>query len=158
MPLKWTGSRGRYYSEPFAEEEQDEVRYAVWSHGVDSVNGDLWSCDITVDCNETMIASDLATKEDAMQACEDHYLASPARTKLEVKVVELLAGQYDNLAQLENLGVDIEEAEEIMLNYNYERCPECESWVESWELLDDDGEPIEACVSCRPKTHDDTSD
>lgn len=136
MSLNWIGSGSQYHSEP----------YHVWSHGVDSADGDLWSCDITVDGNETMIASDLASAEDAQRACEEHYLASPARTQLEIAVVQILAGQYDNLEKLDALGI---EAEEIMLNYNYERCPECESWVESWELLDDDGEPTEACESCR---------
>lgn len=73
----------------------------------------------------------------------------------ELAVVALLADSYDDLAKLEELGVELSDAEEIMLTYGFERCPECEMWVECGELVDEHGDGRGACCTCRPFSKDD---
>lgn len=41
--------------------------------------------------------------------------------------------------------------EEFLLDHNIERCPECNSFVESAELIDADGEPLGQCENCRKR-------
>ncbi len=41
----------------------------------------------------------------------------------------------------------MEDLEELMVDHGYERCPECEWWVECGELVDDDGEE-KVCAGC----------
>ena len=50
--------------------------------------------------------------------------------------------------------LDIEEIEEIMLDANYERCPECENFVECGELADAEGDE-RPCFNCKPLAGDD---
>lgn len=70
--------------------------------------------------------------------------------KIVDKIVEQLAGTSNSwCAASEDAGIEIEAIEEIMLNANYERCPECDWWVECSELLDDNGE-LTVCENCRP--------
>jgi uncharacterized protein (UPF0212 family) len=49
---------------------------------------------------------------------------------------------------LAEYGLEMEELEEIMANVGYERCPECESWCETGELVDEEGDPC-SCSWCR---------
>jgi len=41
-----------------------------------------------------------------------------------------------------------DEVLEILLDEGVERCPECDWWVYSWELVDEDGNET-ACENCR---------
>jgi len=41
-----------------------------------------------------------------------------------------------------------DEMTEILLDEGVERCPECEWWVYSWELVDEDGNET-VCENCR---------
>ncbi|WP_027894484.1 hypothetical protein [Calidithermus chliarophilus] len=69
--------------------------------------------------------------------------------ELKEQVVGLLEGTYgDEGAVAERFGLSLEQAEDIMLEANYERCPECGHWVECWELVDEDLEEV-PCLSCR---------
>ncbi len=61
-----------------------------------------------------------------------------------IKIVERLQGTSNNNIE----GLSIEEIEEIMLDAGYERCPECDVWVECGELIDDNDEQC-SCESCR---------
>lgn len=45
-------------------------------------------------------------------------------------------------------GVSISEVEEVMANAGYERCPECETWVEINDLVDEDDDEC-VCSGCR---------
>lgn len=49
-----------------------------------------------------------------------------------------------------DLGDEIDEGDvvEILLDEGVERCPECDWWVYSWELVDEDGNET-ACENCR---------
>ena len=71
------------------------------------------------------------------------------------KIVEKLEGTSgvgeNNIC--EEYDLSMEDLEELMLDNNYGRCPECEWWCECGELVDEDGEPCE-CTSCRPTKDD----
>lgn len=56
------------------------------------------------------------------------------------------------LLERSGLGDDVSEDEviEILLDEGVERCPECEWWVYSWELVDEDGKET-VCENCRMK-------
>lgn len=43
---------------------------------------------------------------------------------------------------------DEEDLESTLEDMNVERCPFCEWWCESWELVDEDGEVV-GCDDCR---------
>ena len=51
-------------------------------------------------------------------------------------------------------GLSIDEIEELMLDANYERCPECEWFVECGELIDANMEE-RPCYDCKPYRDDD---
>lgn len=54
-----------------------------------------------------------------------------------------------NEAELcDQFGIELEDLEKIMLNANWERCPECDWWCECGELVDEESEPC-ACEQCR---------
>jgi hypothetical protein len=50
--------------------------------------------------------------------------------------------------------VDPEELEEAVEDRNLERCSGCDWWMESHELIDDDGEVV-GCRDCRPSEEED---
>ena len=52
------------------------------------------------------------------------------------------------------LELDVSDVEDRLLDVNLERCPDCEWWCESWELVDDEGHVV-GCDSCRPREEDD---
>lgn len=52
----------------------------------------------------------------------------------------------DELCEQE--GIDLGDLEDYLLKFNIERCPECEWWVYSCELADDENEPC-SCSTCR---------
>lgn len=60
------------------------------------------------------------------------------------QIASRLAGTSDYLID----GVSISEVEEVMAEAGYERCPDCEIWVEINDLVDEEDEPC-ACSSCR---------
>ena len=47
-----------------------------------------------------------------------------------------------------DLDCTTEDVEEAMLDLNLEQCPSCDYWVESSELVDDDGNVV-PCEQCR---------
>jgi len=51
----------------------------------------------------------------------------------------------------------VEEVEDLLLDYSIERCPECEWWVESIELMDENDEPT-PCDGCKSYTSRDDGD
>lgn len=55
---------------------------------------------------------------------------------------------------MEEFDLSIDEIEEIMLDANYERCPECEWFVECGELIDANMEE-RPCYDCQPYGDDD---
>lgn len=59
-------------------------------------------------------------------------------------IVNRLSGTSDYLID----GVSISEVEEVMADAGFERCPDCEVWVETSDLVDEDDEPC-VCSSCR---------
>ncbi|WP_010322983.1 hypothetical protein [Marinobacterium stanieri] len=46
-------------------------------------------------------------------------------------------------------GADQDEIEEFMLNNDYERCPACQWFEETFKFIDDDGAVHEECEDCR---------
>lgn len=72
------------------------------------------------------------------------------------EIEQSLAGTSHSCDRLaEKFDEQVEEIEAAMANLNYERCPECDTWVESWELVDDDNELKHGCDSCKPRAGDD---
>jgi hypothetical protein len=63
---------------------------------------------------------------------------------LDSYIVKRLSGTSNYLID----GVSISEVEEVMAEAGYERCPDCETWVEINDLVDEDDEPC-VCSSCR---------
>lgn len=59
------------------------------------------------------------------------------------EVEALLAGTCNDEVE----GMDTEDAINIMVDLGYEKCPECEWWVESCDLYNEDDEPC-SCDSC----------
>lgn len=45
--------------------------------------------------------------------------------------------------------LEMEDIEEIALNENIERCKQCDWFVKSYDLLDDDDNNTEICSECR---------
>jgi len=75
-------------------------------------------------------------------------------------ISEMLNGTCDSIeSALSRLDLedklDVSEVEDRLLDVNLERCPHCEWWCESGELVDDDGNVV-GCDSCR--THNDDDD
>lgn len=56
---------------------------------------------------------------------------------------------YDRVLQDEALDLDAGELDELLLDNNVEKCPQCEFYVDSHELLDSDGEIDGHCDNCR---------
>lgn len=54
----------------------------------------------------------------------------------------------------ERLGISEDKVLSIMTDEGYERCPVCNRWCETGELVDEDGN-IVPCEGCRPKRKDD---
>ena len=44
--------------------------------------------------------------------------------------------------------IGVEDAEDQLLDLNVERCPFCDWWMYSWELIDDQGHVV-GCDQCR---------
>lgn len=63
---------------------------------------------------------------------------------LSAYIVGRLAGTSDYLID----GVSADEVDEIMAEAGYERCPECETWVEINDLVDEDDDEC-VCSGCR---------
>jgi hypothetical protein len=71
------------------------------------------------------------------------------------KIVDRVAHQGDGMgAVMEEFSIDIEEIELLMEDANYERCPECENWVEAGELSDSNSD-LRPCFNCQPSYGDD---
>lgn len=51
-----------------------------------------------------------------------------------------IAGKYD---------IEGEELEDLLLDNNIERCTNCQWWCHSYELLDEEGEPVYLCSDCQ---------
>lgn len=69
------------------------------------------------------------------------------------RLSDRLLGTCDQIeAACEQLRLDIDEddAHEMLAEANIERCSECDWWVESGELADEDGELV-SCSGCRPR-------
>lgn len=51
---------------------------------------------------------------------------------------------------IQETGMDVSELEELLLNHNIEKCPTCEWYVDSFELLPDgESDPDGFCFNCR---------
>lgn len=64
-----------------------------------------------------------------------------------VRKLDGTCGEADEFV-IEEFGITQEQIEEIMAEENYEKCPECQMWVEAYELVDDDSEEC-PCDNCR---------
>lgn len=67
-----------------------------------------------------------------------------------------LRGTCETLASYvarKELDIDPEDLEDELLNVSTETCPVCEWWMESCDLVDEDGEPC-PCEQCREKNDD----
>lgn len=53
-------------------------------------------------------------------------------------------------------GMDSVELDELLLNHNIEKCPNCEWYTDSFNLVDEASEPDGYCDNCRrhDKPHD----
>ena len=70
------------------------------------------------------------------------------------KIAEELEGTCDIIPSvLEKLDIeaDTSDVESDLLDFNLERCPCCGWWMESWELIDEDGNEV-GCEQCRQET------
>lgn len=56
---------------------------------------------------------------------------------------------FDRVLRDETLDLDAGELDELLLDNNVEKCPECELYVDSHELLDENGEIDGHCDNCR---------
>lgn len=73
------------------------------------------------------------------------------REELRHRALGTQQGEYELLVDLPGGDVfDEGDVLEILLDENVDRCEECDTWVESSELVDDDGEYVGSCSSCRP--------
>jgi len=86
----------------------------------------------------------------------------PRRKELTIEQVrsisDLLNGTCDTIeSALERVGLEdtpVEEVEDRLLDVNIERCPICDWWVESGEIVNDDGDVV-GCESCREPEKED---
>jgi uncharacterized protein (UPF0212 family) len=70
--------------------------------------------------------------------------------KEKAEIVDRVAHQGDGMGwAMEKFDLEIEEIESIMLDANYERCPECGWYVECGELVDAGMNP-RPCSECKP--------
>ena len=66
------------------------------------------------------------------------------------EVCDMATGYVDGFERaMEVLGLDVEAMEEWLLDHNIERCPSCDWFVASHELLNDEGEIDGLCDNCR---------
>lgn len=74
-------------------------------------------------------------------------------TSNEETILKALVGSGDSVTEevllTEELGIALEEIETVMLNHGYERCATCEMWVESHELLNEEGDVVGDCIACQ---------
>ena len=73
------------------------------------------------------------------------------------KLADLLIGTPDSVEYaLEELGLDVsaDDAEDALADVNIERCPDCDWWCESGELIDEEGNLV-GCQACRPHNDSD---
>lgn len=65
------------------------------------------------------------------------------------EIAEFVIGTCKSPAEIaEHFDIPIDDIEEILLDNNIEMCPECSWWVDSFELVDEEGESI-SCLNCR---------
>lgn len=67
-------------------------------------------------------------------------------------VVDRATGYVDGFERVlrdESIGLEVDELEELLLDNNVEKCPECAFFVVSHELLNDEGEIDGHCDNCR---------
>jgi hypothetical protein len=70
------------------------------------------------------------------------------------EIVDRIAHVGDGeLGARREYGFTFEEVEDMMLDYNYERCPKCRWFVETHELLDENSEQ-KACDQCDDRRFD----
>lgn len=67
------------------------------------------------------------------------------------KIEDLLVSYADGLEKVMDLtGMNVDEVEEWGLNHNIERCPTCDWWTESHNLIPTDSEETDGfCDNCR---------
>ncbi|MEB8476677.1 MULTISPECIES: hypothetical protein [Acidithiobacillus] len=66
------------------------------------------------------------------------------------EVCDMATGYVDGFERAMGvLGLDVEAMEEWLLDHNIERCPSCDWFVASHELLNDEGEIDGLCDNCR---------
>lgn len=68
------------------------------------------------------------------------------------------SGENQQVQELaDEFGCGVVDIESAMADMNYERCPECDWWVEAGELINDKEEPC-PCSSCQPRNGEDDDD
>lgn len=73
----------------------------------------------------------------------------------EQEIAHALLGTCETgVFQAEEYEVELQDIEEACLNQNVERCPVCDWWCESSELIDEEGNVV-GCDQCRPEEIED---
>lgn len=76
----------------------------------------------------------------------------PSEEQIE-QIIDTVTGYADGFERvLRDETIDIDdpdELDELLLDHNVEKCPECEFYVHSHELLNDNGEIDGHCDNCR---------
>ena len=71
------------------------------------------------------------------------------------RIVDIMAHCGDGVSRvMMEFALGVDEIDEIMGEANYERCPDCEEYVEAGDLADENGDP-RSCYSCEPLRDED---
>ncbi|HEY6435886.1 MAG TPA: hypothetical protein VIY47_04800 [Ignavibacteriaceae bacterium] len=66
------------------------------------------------------------------------------------EIIDTVTGYINGFEQvIAKTEMDVEDLEELLLDHNIEKCPNCEWYTDSFNLIDEGDDPDGYCDNCR---------